>query len=320
MNNLSNALEFIALAQEKTGKPNETNCFIHNGFVTASNDFLTTSHLFENNIEACPKTIDFLNALKLCGKNFKITQLSLHKIAVQSGRLTAYIDCLENADALYITKPDQPRIELTEAFLNCLKLLSPLTDTKEQDIKTSSILLKSGTAVASKDQALLLEAYHGVHMPTIAVPSKAIKAVLKSKKTPSHLGFSDNSATFHFPDDSWIKTQFYEGDWPDTDSILNYPGNAMIEPPKGFFKALHKLKDFTDDFIIIEDDKIKTSAVDNKGTEIKFKGFDKVAKLNISYLLLIEKFVKTIDIKADDHHCYFYGDDVRGVLAGVNYG
>ena len=66
---------------------------------------------------------------------------------------------------------------------------------------------------------------------------KDVRLTTEVKKQLVKFGYSDTSFTLFFQDQSWIKTQLHNENWPDTDKILSVE-SKQIPIPEGFYKAL----------------------------------------------------------------------------------
>lgn len=100
------ALKFILPAQKKNGTIQQQHCFIGNGWLVAANETLTIATKIEEDLNACPQTHAFLEALSNCSEELQITQLSETALSVKSGPFQAQISCVA-ANQLALSGPDE---------------------------------------------------------------------------------------------------------------------------------------------------------------------------------------------------------------------
>ena len=99
------ALKFVAIAQKKAGPTNVQFGHIAHNWAAASDGVLTVAHPIEEDLVACPHTLQFIDALSKVGEELSITQLTANALAVSSGAFRALVPCV-GFDDVPITAPD----------------------------------------------------------------------------------------------------------------------------------------------------------------------------------------------------------------------
>ncbi|WEM33685.1 DNA polymerase processivity factor [Pseudomonas phage PSA-KC1] len=100
------ALKFVAIAQKKAGPTNVQFGHIAHNWAAASDGVLTVAHPIEEDLVACPHTLQFIDALSKVGEELSITRsLPRTPLAVSSGAFRALVPCV-GFDDVPITAPD----------------------------------------------------------------------------------------------------------------------------------------------------------------------------------------------------------------------
>ena len=309
------ALKFVAVAQKKAQSSQQQFCVISGNRVTASNGVLTISSKFEEDLEACPHTSMFIKALSKVKENMSITQHSPTAIVVKSGAFSAVVPCVEFGD-LVMPAPDERCALIDDRIKEAFKVLAPLATEGYTPEYLASVLLQSGSAIATNG-FVLAEYWHSFDLPpNMLIPKAAALAIAKAKKPLTGFGYSGSSATFWFEDDSFIKTQLFSERYPGFQSLLNCGGGASPrQVPEEFYKAVHSLKSFFR-IVYFEDDGIASHEEDGSEFTYKIEGLPSGMAFEAKYLLTVESSFKNVHFDKDSNKAYFFGENVRGVVSG----
>jgi len=309
---LLKALNFVSVAQKKKGSAFQTHCIFKNNTVTAFDGRLSAGHSIEEDLNATPQTQTFTDALKLCGDTLTITQLDKSRLAVKSGKFNAFVPC--HTEEMPTIEPDPPQALLDNRLIDGFRLISNLADEETDKVATSTILVKAGSMVATNG-FIVVEFWHGIDLPyPLIIPKEAVAAVLKIDKKLAKFGFSTHTFTFYFDDNSWIKTQLLNGDWPNTDQILNVDCNPWPLFTE-FYKAVNALEKFTTkDRIYFKTDKVEASLSDKEGASFEIPGLPEGPIFSINQLKLIEGMFDRIDFISYKDKSYFFGENLRGAI------
>lgn len=316
---LIEALKFVALAQHKDGTPQQTHCSIRNGRIVAFDGVIAAGHLIEDDLDASPHTLRLLDALSKCGENLSIAQLDSARLSIKSDRFKALVPCMDSQHLAATTlEPDAPCAVIDDRLKLAFAAVAPILSETAQRAMMAGALLQAGSVVGTNG-ALLVEYWHGIDLPPgLLVPKAALEAICKTPKKLTQFGFSQNSATFFFHDNSFIKSQLYSEAYPDYARI--FPANVNPWPlPEGFFDGIGKIRSLSDDNIVYFDSAsmFVKDAQKNQSGSFDVEGLKSGLAFNMDYLAIVKEFFKQVDFETEHGKAVFFGDDVRGALMGV---
>lgn len=312
------ALKFVAVAQKKNGPPGHQFCFMSGGWLAASDGILTVATPVAEDLNACPHTLRFINALSKTGEELSVTQLSANALAVKSGRFMALVPCA-NADEVPITGPDPQCAQLDDNVKRALGDVAVLATEGSPVAHYAAVLLQAGTAVATNGFAML-ESWHGVDLPPgLLLPKQAATAIAKCGKPLTGFGFSNNSATFYFEDGSFIKTQLYAERYPAYEKVFECENIHAWAIPAEFFKAVRALESFSSNGVVYFNEGVISTDVEvEQASTYKIEGLPDGMAFNAKYLMQVESFFEKAHFENDEKpRVFFFGGNVRGVLMGV---
>lgn len=310
------ALKFIAIAQRDIGTPFQVHSVLFNKWAVAFDGVLALGHPIEEDLSACPHTLRLIDALAKCGEALSVAQLDTGRLSVKSGGFRAFVPCA-SFDVMTEVRPDPPIAVIDDRLKLAFEAVAGLASDNAQHVVTASILLRSGSAVAT-DRSLAIEYWHGIDLPPgLVLPKAAVAAVCKIGKPLAKFGFSNTTVTFWFEDGSWLRTQLYSEPWPDIDRVLNVPSKPWPVPPD-LAKALEAVAPFSEDGIVRFDTNIlRSHDADGMGASYEVTGLPKGPKFNAKRLKIALQHTTNIDFGASNGIAYFFGDNVRGALTGV---
>jgi hypothetical protein len=314
---LIEALKFIGLAQHKEGTPPQTHCAIGNGRIVAFDGVIAAGHLIEDDLSACPHTTRFLDALGKCGASLSITQLDSGRLSIKSDRFKAFVPCMNGEHLSASTlEPDPPCALIDDRLKAGFALVAPILSETAQRAAFAGALLQAGSIVGTNGH-VLIEFWHGIDLPPgLLIPKAALQAIIKTPKKLSRFGFSPNSATFYFEDDSFIRSQLYNETYPQYAQI--FPNESNPWPlPEGFFEGMNKIQSLSDDKILYfdVDGFVVKDAQRNQSGAYQIEGLQSGLAFNMDYLCIIEPIFKQVHF--DNGRAVFFGDNARGVLMGI---
>ena len=297
---LIKALKFMELCGSE-------HCFIGSNQVTAYTNSVAVGHPIEEDLNAIAHIKFLKNALLKSPLQTKITQLELSKLQVDTGEFTVYV----NAGAEYAhTSPDefvgQLPASLGASLASCLPLLVG-------NDSFGSAYLRNGSLFAT-NRRVLVEFWHGLHLPELLIPKELIKVFSKTKKQLAGFGFSENSVTLYFSDGSWAMARSKKPDWFEPYDFFNKTPNP-VELSIEFAKAVSIIKPFCNEgkLYFIGNAICSHSSYDGAKFNIASSTPKAVFMLkDIEFLL--SKF-KQFDCVSDATKWEFFGDNVRAVVA-----
>lgn len=317
------ALKFIEPAQKKIGTHEQQFCLMRNHWVVAFDGVMTIATKIEEDLNACPHTIQLLDALSKCKDDLTLSQVSNVCLSVKSGAFNALIQCVDIEEQLVkfnLLGPDPQCAAIDDRVKSALDHVQVLATDNAPNAVHASVLLQAGSAVATNGHALV-EYWHGIDLPpNLLIPKQAATAIVKTKKPLVGFGFSQSSATFYFDDGSFIKTQLYNANYPDYLRILNVPTNPF-PLPAGFFSAVHAIESFNENGTVYFHKGVMSSSVrQGEATTYKVEGLTSDMAFNSKYLIMLELCIKTADFNPDTKKMIFYGDNARGAIMGMDLG
>ena len=315
------ALNFISVAQVKAESdlPWKNHCILHNKEALAYDGILTAGCKITEELEIAPHTYKLIAALERTTKDVSITELE-GKLSVKSGPFQAHVPCWH--EGMPSLTPDPPLCGITDVLRTGFDMISGFTvDNDKKKIVETSLLLQANSIVAT-DSAVMLEYWHGINLPTCVLPKIFVSAIMNIKKPLKAFGYSGNSCTFWFEDDSWLKTQLYEEQWPDVSLILNK--ECKPEPlPAGFYEALKNIEPFSEGkeaekVVFFYDDCLQSHRDKSQGAVCEVPGVKHGPAFNIKRLKRIEHCIETVDFYSHNATFFFSKDGLtRGAIMGV---
>jgi hypothetical protein len=314
------ALKFISVAQKKIGTAQQQFCAMAGNWIVASNEILTVGSKIPEDLNACPHTYQLLDALQKCGEELNITQLSENVLSIKSGEFRALIPCITGRE-LKFSCPDPMTFRIDNNIQKAFDCIACLATEGAEYAYLAAVLLKNATAVSTNGSAIL-EYWHGLQLPgEYLVPKASAIAVAKAEKNLAGFGFSPNSVTFYFEDESFIKTQLFPDKFVDYQNVFN-PNINVWPIPEQFYKAVRTIETFTNNSIVyFRRGALATADVQTtECTTYKIDGLPENMAFNTKNLLLIEHAVEKVAFDETTHSMYFYGSNVRGALKAIgNY-
>lgn len=320
---LADALNFFSSIFKEQGTVYETHILLQNKTAVAYNDFLSAGAVIEEDIYAAPNGKILQNALAKCGQENYNLIVDGAKIVIKAGKFKASIPCTDPA-LLSNRWPDNPSHTIDDSFRSALEVMSLIKpELNAQKVHLLAFLLNSQSCI-STDGKILLEYWHGLNLPTLPIPKIIIEPILQNKNKLVSMGFSDNSVTFYFDNNSWVKSQLCAGQWPmeNMEGIMNVQSNPNPIPPD-FFKGLDAIQSFSEGTVTFDHGLLCSHSSPETGGTFEVAGLPKGPVFSIKYLSAIRGIatkadfaVKSPYLSGNGYMCYFFGDKVRGVIAG----
>ena len=315
---LLEAVKFLNSITRDEGPVNETHILLNNKTASAFNGTLGAGCIIDEELHCAPHAKTFLSALSKCGEHYTLTQLD-NKLSIKSGPFKAIIPCIDPT-LIYFPTPDANVAPIDDSFKTALELIEKIKPENGQDIILVSNLM-NGPSILATDGKILIEAWHGLNLPTNVPFPKAIIPILQSSKKLTGFGISKTTMTFYLEDDSFIRTQLYAKDWPDMSEIFNRWQSNPIPVPPNFFKALDTVKDFSHNgMIYFKDGKLSSHNEDNAGAEFEVEGLKFGPVYSAKYLSILKDIAEKIDFyvpaERNSRLLAFTGERCRGILMG----
>lgn len=291
---------------------------IKNGYVKGHNGGLTLCAPIALDIDVNPKATQFVKAITTCSEMIQLHLTASNRLSVKSGKFRAYVDCIE--EGFPYTAPEGDSVELPDGILKALKCLLPFIAEDASRPWARGILFRDQSAFATNN-VVLIEHWLGYRFPvSINIPKAAVAEMVRIDEEPVRLQMTENSVTFFYPGDRWLKTQLYSLEWPDLSKVLDRPNNPQ-EPPAGLWEALDDVAPFADNLrrVYFKEGSISTDPNDTEatGAMVEVPGLNATGIYNVDYLANLSEVVQTIDFSGYPGPSIFYGDCIRGAIIGM---
>ncbi len=317
-----NALKFVKGAVAKRGTIPELQHFkIKNGLIQSYNGSLALCSPINIDIDCIPQALPMLKAINKCTDTITLNLTKGNKLAIKSGKFSAYIPCLDPDTSTELLKPSGDKIEIDgEKLLTVLRLLINVVGINKDKIWSTGIMFKDGSAYATNN-AIVIQYWTDKLIPmTCNIPACAVKELLRIKTPPAHVKINDNTVSFLYDDGRWVCCQLLTTDWPDVTKLLEKTHNAKTINPE-IFVAADSIKDFCNEINGVYFKKNTISATVLHGetsASYNIDNFNFEGAYNYDVLMSLKKCnVQTIDFSTYPEPCIFYGDNFRGAIIGL---
>ena len=288
---------------------------IANGKIKGYNGQLGLCCPIDLDLTITPKAVPFVRAIQACQDTISMHVTANGRLSVKSGRFKAFIDCID--EAFPEIEPEGKEIILNGKFLDAVKTLSPFIAEDASRPWARGILFRGQSAYATNN-VVIVEQWLGFDFPVeVNVPKSAIVELLRINEEPERLQVTDNSITFHFSGDRWLRTQTYDLNWPDVSKVLDRPCEP-VDCPEGLFEALADLTHFVGEnnaVLFKEDGSITTSSSDGQGAAVSVSPFGAVGIYNLDQLKLLAPVAKRVCFSTSP--AMFIGEGLRGAIIGM---
>lgn len=310
------ALKFVSAAQKKGGHVYQQHVVIQNQTISAYDGLLTIGRKIEEDFAACPQSDLLAAALGKCGETLSIAQGDNGRLTIQSGKFKANVPCVDFA-SMPTQYPDPNIAVIDNRIKEGFAAVMGLATEGAQHVMTASLLLQANSVLAT-NRIVILEFWHGIDLPPgLVIPKAAAQVIAKSERDLVGFGFSPSSVTFWFDDESFIKTQLFSEQWPNTDGILNKSVNPW-PLPEGFFDAVKAVASFTDTGnVYFRPGEMRSHPDGYDGASYEIEGLPDGQAYNGKLLLMVEPYMQTADFTSYNGQAFFFGDNIRGAIAGI---
>ena len=312
------SLKFVQGAvAKKDFVPEMTHFEIKNSRITAFNGAMALSTPIPFDIDCNPKAVQLVKAISQCEDTVSISMTNAGRLKVQSGAFKVFVDCIAG-EGLNI-QPEGEFVELNgDALLKAFTTLLPFIGNDASRPWSNGILIDNQSAFATNN-VCLVEYWLGVTFPhKVNIPIAAVKEMLRIKEAPLRAQLGDNSITFLYSGDRWLRTQLYDSEWPDLGRILNVECNPHELDTK-VFAALQTIKPFVDKLgkVYIKEGVVSTHVDADIGANYTIEDKSLGGIYNHEMLALLDGVATSIDMATYPRPCLFFGDNLRGAIIGM---
>lgn len=291
---------------------------IENGLVKGYNGMLGLCGPIALDMAVTPRAVQFVKAIQTCKDTIALHLTAAGKLSIKSGPFKAYIDCIN--EPWPGVDPEGDIVQLNGAsILKPLSLLYPFIAEDASRPWARGILLKGQSATATNN-VILVEHWMGIPFPIVVnIPKLAVTELLRINEEPTHMQVAENSVTFHFAGNRWLKTQTYSLEWPDLSKVLD-ADSAPVEIPEGFFDAIDDLLPFVGErgaVMFKTDGSLTTSSAEGEGATIELPYIGAVGMYSLEQLRRLGSVATRADFTRYPKPVLFFGDGIRGAFIGM---
>lgn len=316
---IATALKFAQGAvSKKDFVPALTHFQLSNGRVTGYDGKLSLSAPIALDLDCCPKAAPFVNAVQACHDTAQLAMTAGGKLSIRSGKFRAHVECLP-VETFPVVLPEGQAVAIDGNLLPALKVLYGFTAEDASRPWAAGILLDGGSAFATNN-VILIEAWLGYHFPyRVNLPRYTIREMLRVGEEPIGMQLTADSVTFHYTEDRWMRSQLNSTEWPDIRNMLDRIPAApatVPEVPEGLWEALDTLAPFVSELgqLFIGPDVVRTATED--GASVDVPGMP-ICSFNHKMLSMLQDVAQRADFAAWPNPVAFYGERLRGMLAGM---
>lgn len=312
------SLRFVQGAvAKKDFVPALTHFSIKGGRIRGYNGALALCTPIALDLDCSPKALPFIKAIQTCRETIQLHLTTAGRLSVKSGTFKALVDCTD--EAYPDVEPEGEIIHCNGELLGVLRALEPFVSEDASRPWSRGVLLRGESAFATNN-IVLVERWLGYTFPSaLNVPLSAIKELLRIGEEPASIQISETSATFHFTEGRWLRTQSYSTEWPDLARVLNVE-SVQGPIPAGLWTALEDITPFADQLgrvVFHESGSVSTGHGEGAGAAVELPTITHDACFNINHLKLLEGVANTADFTLWPRPCPFFGEKIRGAIVGI---
>jgi DNA polymerase III sliding clamp (beta) subunit (PCNA family) len=313
-----NSLKFCAGSVAKKDFVSDLKHFvIEGGRVRGFNGVLALSTPIPFDINCNPNAEQLIKAVSKCNETIQLSLTKAGRLSVKSGVFKAFIDCVQG-ETNHV-EPEGDFVEFDgEVLLKGIQACAAFIGSDASRPWANGVLIK-GQSIFATNNVMLVEYWLGTEFPiTINIPKAAVREMQRINEPPVNAQVTENSITFHYSNDRWLRTQLYATEWPDLSKVLNRPSEQNVLDQR-IFEGLESVKAFTDKMgtIFLMPDELRTHQDDQEGAGFAMEGFGFEGKYNIEMLSLLKDTATTIDWSTYPGPCMFQGERIRGAIIGM---
>jgi DNA polymerase III sliding clamp (beta) subunit (PCNA family) len=311
-------LKFVQGAvAKKDFLPALTHFAIEGGRVRGYNGTIALCSPIPFDIACKPKAEPLVRAIANCDETVSLSLTAAGRLSIKSGKFKAFIECVEGESAHVEPEGDDVAID-GPALLCALQAIQPFIGDDASRVWTTGVLLRGQSAFATNNVSLV-EYWVGSNFPvTLNIPRAAVKEIVRIDEAPVRAQMTENSVTFHYANERWIRTQLLPTDWPDLSRILDNESSAKPIDSR-LFEGLEVLRPFVDKLgrVFFQNGQMVTHEQEGEGASFSLDDIGIDGVYNIEILRLLDGVAKTVDWSTYPKPCLFFGDRLRGALIGM---
>lgn len=319
---IADALRFV---QGAVGRKDFVPALMHyriaGGFIQAFDGRISLCAPIPVELECNPRGETFGKAIQACEDSIELTLTPNNRLRVRSGSFKINIETLQEPYPEIYPQGDVTPVR--PGFLDALRLLYPFTADDATKPWAAGILFRGESAYATNN-IILVERWLGIPFGhEVNIPRYTIKELLRIGEEPYALQITDESVTFWFTGNRWLRSQLHSTDWPDMSPILSSPPPGARPIAPAMFDALRILKPFVDKLgrVWMRGGSVATIPDGEDGAVVEVPDAPTVGIYNVDQLLSLEPIAPIVDWNNYPGPCGFWSDtftrDTRGAIIGM---
>lgn len=269
-----------------------------------------------------PKAVNMIKAIGECKETTHLSMTPAGRLAIKSGKFKSFIDC-DPSEAFPNVQPEGDLIPLPGDLLKSLKMLEPIIGEDMSRAWARGILLRGQYAFATNN-VTLVQYWLGYSFPCdLVIPHDAVNELIRIGVEPTSMQVQENSVTFHFPGDKWMRTQTYSTQWPDISKVLDRENpETNVDLQSDLFDSIRSLVSFVDDTnkLFFLGDSARTHFEEGAGASVEISDLPPQACFNLKQVLLLEGIADKFNYShLPNGPLLFFGPRLRGAIASMRY-
>lgn len=305
MQDLATALKFVKGAVGAKDFVAEMSHFkIKDGKISAFNGRMSLCHPIDLSMDVYPKARFFERALAALPPEtdgpMSITVTQTGRLSIKAGAFKAQVHCHMDVPEGFFPQPEGEVHEINLGLLDIFKDVYPFTAEDASRPWAQAVRLEGNSAFATNN-TVLVERWCTATFPSpIVITKECVKEMLRIGIEPCGLQIGQSSATFHYPNGAWLRTQFMNDEWPPNfREIIDQPRGGLMEVPPDFHENMKRLEHFIEDsgIIQIRGNLMSTTSVDSEGASIETPLPLGDSSFHIAVLVKISSIATKIDCR-----------------------
>jgi len=316
---MKDALKFVKGAVgKKDFVPALKHVNINNGVIQSFNGSIALSSPINFKHNVAPRALEFIRAVEKCGDEPQISITKAQRLKVASGSFKVFINLL---DTVYPSV--EPEGEIYDCELDLIEALTALAPFISKDASrpwSRGIIIRNGYAYATNNVALVCYTKPVKFPCDIIIPKECVDELLRIRQPVRTVQMNNNSVTFHFDNDRWLRTNLIDSNAPDFYPVLgkcDYNSVTPIQEDLG--EKLERIKSFSDSkepVITLKSDGMFTSQIEGEGAHDSEYSFP-LAVFRYEPLALVLSVATHWNLSYYPQACPFTGPNISGVIIGM---
>lgn len=316
MKDIAQALKFVRGAVAKKDFVPEFTFFrIRDRKVQAYNGQMSLCHPIDLDLDVAPKAKLFEAALNAVPEDtpVSITVTQAQRLSIKAGKFRVLVACHMNIADNFFPEPQGTRYEINLGLLEIFKDTLPFVAEDASRPWARAIKLTGNSAYATNN-VVLVERWCPVAIPhEVVVPVDVVEQIVRMGVEPCAMQVSEGSVTFHFPNESWVRSQLFADPWPNVAAVIDQPMNGLQPVPENFYEDIKRLEKFITDnnTITLKGNVLSTTEAEGEGAHLEIPQALGDGKFHIKVLTKVASVATRVDFR--NRPAVFAAKGLRGV-------